>query len=765
MSTLEYYVPGVYSHGDCVKIVETIEFYVSQEQSQTLRYICSMVDDWEVQNTYSEPMVWIGIYIAIASLVCIIAMAADLLRGFRNKKLWFPCKYFTLNAASITVITVAMKLPVDLSSEMLSYMDQAAKLGGLAFMCTMMANFMPSLAAMDNKTLLANIIGLSILVITMIVNIFIQIKTGVIKHISFNLLNVYSSSFDCVMVAYIYMAMIILLLMVMISSSLTIPASKEILEVKYQTTNKASLSDLHLQHSQMSKVEKLRQHVRRNWVMTETGSPQFVMASNPLSIASGVICVIVLVLNLLVVFEVPYGYHGEQKVYGSAYKWSILFIVITQSIGVLVATIAPMFRCFSVLNFKLATKWNMTHLMVFKVEKYWTQKLCEWERSPIHFLSSNRSRTLIYNLKSVIISLCIRLQKVIVILCKVISLIPTIIPIFAVYCLYCWKSLEARLVNLPVISRTDDIDEGLSNYVLQIHDEAEFAEKTLTRISNSLNSIILKAEKEQNKELLELLEKSTGFKGVENFDTDHVQCLLSVELVNSWSLPIVTLTGIIVSLPNIRKDTIKSLLRSVGEGLSYTHLVEESLNCENEYVNIRKATIILWNEVEHKRKWLDEALEKDAFRGKTATEILKWFSDRAKEIVREINEGISGETLENAPKELIAANSMYRIANTILLRDESNTEQINEEHLFALLSGMIADIFSACFTNLPLVITVKCHESVIEKRELSVKAAAKLLGKTTKIIERLETCELPSMDPDKISYVDEWRLYLKRSIP
>ncbi|KAI3774899.1 hypothetical protein L1987_49462 [Smallanthus sonchifolius] len=721
---------------------------------------CLPLEDYD-QEKYNEPMVWVGIYVAIASLLCILAMATDLLHGFRNRKLWFPSKYFSLNAASITVITVAMKLPVDLSSDMPSYMDQAAKLGSLAFMCTVMANFMPSLAAMDNKTLLANIIGLSILVITMIINIFIEINTGVIKHISIYGSGVNFFIFDCVIIACIYTAMNLLLLIILISSSLTIPTSKEILEVKYQTKNKTFRTVQNLQHAQISIVEKLRQHVRRYWIMAETGSPQFVMASNPLSTASGVICVFVLLHNSLMVFHVPLG---ERRVYTSVYKWSTLFIVITQYIGVLVGAIAPIFRCFSVLSFKLVTKWNMTHLMVFKVEKYWTQKLYEWKQSPIRFLSSSRSRTLVYNSKSVIISLCIRLQKVIVILCKVISLIPTVIPIFVVYCLYCWKSLKTRSVTPPVASGTGDIDEDLSTYILQIHDEVELAERTLARISNSMDSFILKAEKEQNNNLLELLEKSTGFKGVENFDTD-VQPLLSVELVNSWSLPIVTLACIAVALPNIHMDTIKSLLRSVGEGLTYTHLVEESLNCENEYVNVRKATIILWNEVEHKCKWLDKAIEKDAFRGKKATEILNWFSDRAKEIVREISAGISGETMENAPKELIAANSMYRITETILLRDESSTEQINEKQLFALLNGMIADIFSACFTNIPRVITVKCHESVIEKREASVKVAAKLLGKTTKIIERLETCEVPIMDPDKMAYVDEWRLYLKQSIP
>ncbi|GJS58525.1 hypothetical protein Tco_0653309 [Tanacetum coccineum] len=55
-------------------------------------------------------------YMAVASLFCIIAMVADLIHGLKNKKLWFPYKYFTLNAASLNVIAVAMKLPMDLNN-------------------------------------------------------------------------------------------------------------------------------------------------------------------------------------------------------------------------------------------------------------------------------------------------------------------------------------------------------------------------------------------------------------------------------------------------------------------------------------------------------------------------------------------------------------------------------------------------------------------------------------------------------------------------
>ncbi|GKB95107.1 hypothetical protein Tco_0981244 [Tanacetum coccineum] len=746
----------------CFKIAREI-FHSSPNTTYTNITLLDVTDLWqyceyelavmEKGNIESAPMLWIGIYIAIASLVCTLAMAADLLHGLRNKKFWFPCKYFTLNAASITVITVAMKLPVDLTSEMPRYMDQVAKIGSLAFMCTVMVNLMPSLASMDNKTLLANVTGLSILVITVIVNIIIQINTGII--------------YDYV--AYIYLAMMLLLLIITVSSSLTIPTSKEILEFKYQATNRTSSTDQ--QQTQVSLVEKLRQHVRRFWVMAETGSPQFVMASSPLSTASGVICVVVLLMQTFSIFEILYAYRYALKyavVYEtqSVYKWSMLFILLTQYIGIVVGTIAPVFRCFSVLNFKTVTKWDRNHFMAFKVEKYWTQKLYEWKQNHIPFLSSSRrSRTVLYNLKNVALSLCIGIQMVLVVLCKVIRLIPIVVLKLVVYSLYGLKSLKVKLFTPPIDS-TGEIIEDLSKYVLQVNDEMELAERTLKGISNSTNSFIIKAEKEQNSGLLELLEKSTGFDGVEKFDTDQIQLRYSVELVNSWSLPIVTLACIAVALPRIPKDRVKHLVKSVAEGLSYTHLVEESLNISSEYVNTRKATITLWHEVENNCKWLKISLSENAFEGMTATEILNWFADKAEEIVIQINTHSNGIMMENnIPKELIAANSMYRIARTILHRDQSSTEPLSKKQLFALLNGMIADILSACFTNIPQVITMKCHESVIEKREASVKAAAKLLGKTTKIIERLETVELPSMDDDKMAYIDEWRLHFSRSIP
>nr|XP_043633327.1 uncharacterized protein LOC122604505 [Erigeron canadensis] len=711
----------------------------------------------KIENGISKPMVWIGIYIALASLFCILAMGADLLHGFRNRKFWFPCKYFTLNAASITMIAIAMKLPGDLTSLFERSLDQATKLGSMAFLCTMMANLMPSLASMDNDTLLASVIGLAILVITVMVNICIQINTGVING-PYALDELpYSDDVLNYMVPG-YLAISLWLLIMLISSAITIPACKEVLEIKYQATMKRTSNG---QDSLASTVEKLNQYLRRYWVMAETGSPQFVMASNPLSISSGIICVFSLILHIIMMIltiqaENSYSSHGKE----SYYKWSMYFIALTQSIGVVMGSIAPIFRCFTIMNFKLSFKKNKNQFKVFKVEKYWIQKLGEWKESHVRSLSSrSKSRTLALNLKNLFLGICMGTQKITVVLIKMMGLIPVVLLICLIYCSYRWKSLASRLFVPPDIPRIDERKEDLRNYILQLEDEMELGEKTLKRISNSIDHLIKKAEKKQPKNLLRLLEKYNGFRGVENFDNDQVLPLTSFKLVNSWSLPIVTLACIAISLHDI--DEVDSLFKSVREGLLYTDLVEESLNNNREYGNIRKATMSLWHEVEQKSIWLENTLEKSAYRGKTSIEILQWFAGKAEEIVKQIDT-TNEEVMENNPKKLILANSMYRITRTILLNYQG---QPTNEELFALLSSMIADMLCACFTNIPRVIMMKCHGSAIEKREASVKAAAKLFGSTKEVLKRLDAWQLPNMDPDKIAFIDEWHFHMKHSIP
>ncbi|XP_023756904.1 uncharacterized protein LOC111905440 [Lactuca sativa] len=353
-----------------------------------------------------------------------------------------------------------------------------------------------------------------------------------------------------------------------------------------------------------------------------------------------------------------------------------------------------------------------------------------------------------------------------------ISVIPIFFVICALCCLRCWKWLK----GLFHVSRVESVenpkeaqlgkDKDLSQYVLQLEDDMEFAERTLKGILKSVNHLIRKAEKQQPKHLIKLLAESRGFDGVENFDSHHVQPLLSQEYPNCWSLPLVTLTTIAMSLPNIQKNLVDCLLiRGVSEGLVYVKLVEESLNATDDHVWIQKAAQTLWVEVEVYNKWLGNKLQNPDSQLHTAGQILQLLRDKAKSMVMEAEGTSIGVSNDNTKRRSISANSMYRIAETMLLSYHTNIDELSQEELFVQLSLMISDILAACLTNLPHVILMKCHTSVVERRESSVHAAAQLLGEIIQIINTLQERELPSLSPAELASIDKWRAYLKNPYP
>ncbi|KAL7594886.1 hypothetical protein Lser_V15G28892 [Lactuca serriola] len=761
-----------YNSDDYLKLVDSVASW-NNNTAQYLAHLWISSYQGDQQNRYSKPMPWIGMYIALASLFCIIAMVADLLHGFRRKRLWFPCKYFTLNSASLTVIAVAIKLPMDLSTLMPSYMDQATKLGSLGFMCTMMSNLLPSLATMDSKELIPNVISLAVLVITLVVNVCIQLNTGALfYHVvddgaGFDLHGYVKSLPSYVpdrhnrFTAAIYVGMLLMLLTIYVCSALAILKSKQILESKYQATHDKAINDRYLHQEGKLSVEKLKRHVSYWWIMAGTGSSQFMTTCSVTTSASAVICASSVVLHILLLLF----YVENLWDYKSDYKWSMPVILIIQFLGIIVGTISPLSRCFLALSFKVPIKWIWDHIKISKVESYWTEKLYDWKRSSIPFPSSSRKcKCVMENLKVIILNICIGFQKIVVVACKIIALVP----FFVVICvLYCWKWLKAMfctscpmLREKPMEHLRKDID--LSWYVLQLHDDIEFANRTLKGMLKSVNHLIETAEKQQPKNLMKLLAKSRGFEGVARFDSNRVPALSSEEYVNCWSLPLITLTTIAMSLPNIQLDIVYSFLSGVTEGLVYVALVEKTLNATDDHVSIQEAAKTLWREVEVYNNWLGNKLPKYNPEENTPRQILQWLRDTAKSMVtHEVESTDIRSQNDNSKYSSICANSMYRITETILISCHENIyHEASQEELFEVLSSMIADILAACLTNLPQVILMKCHTSAIEKREVNVHVAAQLLGQTTQIIKSLQDRELPSLSLDDLPFIDKWRCYL-----
>ncbi|KAK4843368.1 hypothetical protein QYF36_007294 [Acer negundo] len=412
---------------------------------------------------FSEPMPWIGIYVAAATIACAIAMALDAISGFRSRKLWFPCKFFSLNATSLTLIAVAIKFSVDLNTAMPRKQDQLAKLSSAVFICTAIGNSMPSLGTMESNDLFMNIMALAILVITVIANICIQLGTGVI----FVLWKEH---------AFIMFLMIVLLI-ILSFSSLTVPTNKQYLEFKYKKKYELALKEGSKEADDRPAAKKLKEDLMKHWMMAHTCSPQFVMGRSVTCTASGALCLLsamTLAEVMLRSYLMPWSFQfciGE-----SDYKWSTTLVLISQCIAVGVGTIAPGIRWFNAISFRCPTRRMKTHNQIFKVEKYWIQKLLEIKECPLVFRIQNRKcRKFVHYTTNQFLNMCIRMQSGIVVASKVIQFISIYFANKILFLCNCSRELTKKFIPNNSISN-DSISElqsspkllDLSRFVLYL---------------------------------------------------------------------------------------------------------------------------------------------------------------------------------------------------------------------------------------------------------------------------------------------------------
>ncbi|KAL8041968.1 hypothetical protein ABFX02_09G019100 [Erythranthe guttata] len=701
----------------------------------------------DVEKQLAAPMPWIGMYVAAASLICTSAMAADTFRGFRSKKHWFPSKYFTLNATTLTLLAVSMKLPLDLTTRMYAATDRLAKVSSLALMSTAIANFMTSLGTMDDREMLMNVTALAILVVTVIVNVCVQIIQ----------MRQFLNGRKMVVEEIIAVVVMLVSLVMMASSAVMVLATKRYLKTKYhemlQTTSDEQIENL--------TFDKLRLMIQKYWVMAETSNPQFVIARSVTCTTSGILSLIVAVVLLEVEIRMVMEYNIlHQSI--SNYAWSTKLILFTQTIGVMVGTIAPASRWFiAINNFRSRNESGTSIRSAFTVERYWTQKMVDWRQGSLSFrIRHLKSRKFLHDLRGMFLKLCIYFQHAIVSSSKLVLLVSVCVTAPAIACVNYVRSLtRQKRISHSVSSRDHEVD--IRGYVMLLEGEVELPKETLESICREVDEVIRKGKKQQSKNLLKLLEKSRSFNGVTEFDSHKIPGLNSRELPYCWSLPVATLTSIALAFPNVRKHKSKLLLNSVTEGLRLMKVIDKALDKKGRLANVRTAADVVWVGVELYHKWQDKDLRETSLKGKNAEEILQQLRDKAEKTVvkfrRDARDCLMRNPL-NWPTKVIAANSMYRIATTVLLNRSDKTD----EELFEQLSVTIADILAACLTNLGHVITMKCHRNAIEEREKSVRKAALLLGKTKEIIALLQQRELPVSSPDQAASIEEWRALINQ---
>ncbi|KAL6561320.1 hypothetical protein OROMI_016921 [Orobanche minor] len=718
-----------------------------------------------IERLLESPMPWIGVYVATASLLCTAAMVADASHGFLKRKSWFPSKYFSLNATSLTLLGVAMKLPMDLTTRMYTVTDRVAKISTLVFMSTAISNFMTSIGSMNDVELLSNVVALAILVVAVTGNVFLQVIQ----------LRSYLNGRLAFPEEMLAIGIMLLLLVMCISSSIMIPSAKRYMESKYHEMNRYAFHQDRVDAvgGRTINPEKLEVVIKKYWVMAETSSPQFVIARSVTCIMSDVLSL--LVALVLVEAEVrmakstTVGFLWRRKI-GSSYGRSTEWVLLTQTFGVIVGSIAPAFRWYNAVKSRALNGRGKSFRNAVMVEDYWIQKLVDWSESSLSVqIRDLRAKKLVHHLRGMFLKFFIYLQCLIVLASKLVLLISIYITSPVIRFL---EDVKIRLKrqsvheSRPISESNRDLD--LNNYVMLLHGEEDLLIETIENIGKEVDKVINKGKMRKSMGLLSLLRRSRGdLGGVVEFDSPRVGNLIADKAdppPYCWSLPVVTLACIALALPDVEEDKSRLLLSSVDEGLRYVKIIDKILDKKESLANIRMAADVLWVDVQVYHKWQDRDLRKKSYEGESSEEILQELCDRAKKMVVEIDRGSRNCVMRNPlnwPAKVIAANSMYRVSATILQNHGGECGKTNGE-LFEQISVMIADILTACLANLGHVITKKCRCNVIEERERSVREAALLLGETEDVLAFLMQRELPVVTPGRAVRIEEWRTLMKQ---
>nr|GMC83126.1 uncharacterized protein LOC109189663 [Ipomoea batatas] len=708
-----------------------------------------------MQEKNISPMPIIGLYVALASLLCYFAMSINSCFTFSNSRgfLAISFNFFGLNATWLTLLAVATKLTGDLTSPMWTYGDNLSKITSTVFLTVAMAQFPTSLGSMNGTNMIANLTALSILVFTVLVDLCIQLETGVL---------------DFSLFPEIIFALVFLFCMFtsIVCTALAIPAIKKRAESKHQMLVK------HMEAAaggHLLRVEELRLSITKYLVMAASGSPQFLVTrlatfvfTNIISLFSALITYLFLIVRMFSsrrrIFH-EYWFttcHKKQ----SDYNWSVEWILYVQ-ISALILCHLPIV---GIVIFNCVWSYENNGIKIYReeftVEPYWTEKLEEWKQLPIPMrIKRKKVAKLFHNIKSLILTFSILLQTLVVIVIKFSCVVSfyVCLPLVILFNHLCKPLLPAPEVSNDQMR--EEID--LSHFVILLEGEKQLPKPLLRRIIRGVNSDIKWGKNHQPHSLLNLLKQSFFYKGAIQFDSSQVPSLLSEEPPNCWTLPVMTLTSIAAALPNIANEHVDDLVSSVDEGLQYASHIDE-LDENHVLKCIKNAASVVWVGVKLHKKWLDMDLGNTIREVRSTREVIEGLADEAERIVKEFNSTGNKNLVENPlywPPNVLAANSMYRISRTILLYYGNGEYQAQE--LFKKLFCMIANILVACLTNLPHVIATKCINNVFEERYRSVRNAAILFGETEEILKLFEEKQLLGFGPSQPLCIDEWRRWME----
>lgn len=204
-------------------------------------------------------------------------------------------------------------------------------------------------------------------------------------------------------------------------------------------------------------IDGRKRFMMKYWVMVATSNPEFVMARSVVCTMSALICLISLI-TLPIAYDVVWRRNKGPSVYRGSVEW----ILYTQTVGVVVSTIAPLSRWLVVVSFKQETTSLGRLSDEMQVERYWFQTLDD-VRGRFSGLKILGQGKFLHDVKWHGVTFFIGVQKSIILLSKLFVLISSFLmtPLF-----YCWERL------FPNESGSDK-GLNLSSYAALLPDEAE----------------------------------------------------------------------------------------------------------------------------------------------------------------------------------------------------------------------------------------------------------------------------------------------------
>ncbi|OVA05140.1 hypothetical protein BVC80_8895g6 [Macleaya cordata] len=304
-------------------------------------------------NKYASPVPVIGLYTAAATLVCFLFMFYDVLVGFRRKKPWLPCRFFALNSFTLSLLSIATKLPVDITSSMPRAQDQLSKLTSTTLVCICIGFFMPSLGVIGNTECFSNMAALTVLVVTIVVDVCVQMVTGVI--------------FIFKVEHVIVLVCMLVLLAVLWSSTLDINCGKGLV-----IDHNRRIFEKGLTGKQGSKT--MIKRLKWCYVYSFSSNPQFVLCQISHCVTIGMVCTIsFLVLSeamLRTLVQKDFKFSTITEGGDCDYGWSVWVVVVTQILTILLGILAVGFRWLTLvthMNLGRFQHWNK----MFKIPSYW----------------------------------------------------------------------------------------------------------------------------------------------------------------------------------------------------------------------------------------------------------------------------------------------------------------------------------------------------------------------------------------------------------